>query len=171
MSNDYIDEQALLGLWLSDPRHIDDSTDFEIANLHLDSYRRVANLMRQMHSLSQEVSLITFQAELERKGMIDAVGGIGYVAGLTDNVWRGKNDTAEYIRSIRERASLRRIELLCAATMAKVRDGNCANEILYGLQSAANLVQSSSARVRPLPNFRICRAHMGSDAAADDSGT
>ena len=72
------------------------------------AHQEIFDAMLHVASLSQPVDLITLEAELERRGRLDGVGGMDYLLMLSQYVPTTANAGA-YIRLIDESATLRRL--------------------------------------------------------------
>ena len=148
MTNIEQTERALLGLMLTEARHIDAAAVLEVGDLYLESHRRIVTVIRTMHAREETVDLITFLAELDRLKMVAMVGGTGYVTDLTNDVWRGSEDAAAYLAIIKAESSRRSIRALCTAIGARAEAGEDPDQLLHDLQGAAAQTQSVGARVR-----------------------
>lgn len=76
--------------------------------LFLDSHRRIWRAMHRMFALGKTVDIATLSEQLGRTVEIEAVGGIGYLFSLTENLPR-KLPVGEYAEILREKAALRKI--------------------------------------------------------------
>ena len=85
--------------------------------------REIFAAMKEMTGESRPVDLVTLDAELTRRGRLDAVGGAAYLVELSQGVPSAANVQA-YIRIVDEKATLRR--LIAAA-----------DQILQGRRGAA----------------------------------
>ena len=97
-------EQAVLGCMLTDR----DSVISAIETLKKESFYREDNKMVfeaivNLYSKSQPIDLITVKAELTELGNIERVGGIEYLAGLTEKFTTSAN-VEKYIRIVDEKA-------------------------------------------------------------------
>lgn len=148
MTNPTDVEVALLGLMISDPKAIEGAAALEASDLHLDSHRRMLAVIRVMHSKGEEVNLVTFVAELNRQNLTSAVGGVGYVAELTNDAHRGR-DVGSYVRILKVAAARRNIVALCEVATARAESGDDPDDILHGLQGTAVEIISGNVQLRP----------------------
>ena len=70
--------------------------------------REIFAAMKDMAGESRPVDLVTLDAELTRRGRLDAVGGAAYLVELTQGVPSAANVQA-YIRIVDEKSTLRRL--------------------------------------------------------------
>ena len=70
--------------------------------------REIFAAMKDMAGESRPVDLVTLDAELTRRGRLDAVGGAAYLVELTQGVPSTANVQA-YIRIVDEKSTLRRL--------------------------------------------------------------
>lgn len=99
----------------------------------LDSHQRILKAMHRMASAGEHIDIITVSSALQFSHELDAVGGMAYLALLTEGIPRNPI-ISNYVRVIRERTVARRGIVACqdAITRLMGRDGT-ATEILDGL--------------------------------------
>ncbi len=73
----------------------------------LEKHRRIYTAMRSLKAAGDPVDRVTVTHELMRLGMLDSVGGIGYVNSLDDGLPQILNIDA-YVRIVQEKATLRK---------------------------------------------------------------
>lgn len=112
-------EQALLGACLIDARngdrvaHLLDATD-----LYRESHRAVWRAMRRLQERGEPVSILTLRAELERTEELAQVGGLAYLAELSNQVVYGV--PAEHLaKRLADLGTLRRM-IEAAGTVAGI---------------------------------------------------
>src|SRR4051794_19317274 len=84
----------------------------------LDSHRRIFLRMSELLSNDRAVDIVTLAEELNRHKEIGAVGGVAYLASLTEGLPR-KPEIAEYIRIVKDKAALRRLMVVCSQAIAR----------------------------------------------------
>ena len=102
-------EQAVLGCMLTDR----DSVLSAIEVLRKDSFYREDNKMifeaiTNLYSKSQPIDVITVKAELSDMGNLERVGGLEYIAGLTEKFTTSAN-IEKYIRIVDDKATHRHL--------------------------------------------------------------
>lgn len=100
-------ETAILGAILLDNRHYHEAAAaMEAADLFLDSHRRifvsVAALMAEGHS----VDIVTLAEQLQRQKELSLVGGVAYLAALTEGLPR-RLSIDDYVRIVKDKSLLR----------------------------------------------------------------
>lgn len=100
----------------------------------LDSHRRIFMVMRNLADESRTQDLVTLAHELARLKVIESIGGVAYLASLTEGLPR-RPVIGEYIRIIKDKALLRQIMLISSAAIARAADqSETAVEILNATQ-------------------------------------
>lgn len=89
----------------------------------LDSHRRIWQRMSDLMDGSQAVDIVTLSNELGRQKEIDAIGGVTYLATLTEGLPR-RPVIQDYLRIVRDKALARRLMLISSAAIARAADGN-----------------------------------------------
>lgn len=149
MTNPADVEIALLGLMLSDPKAIDEAGPLDVADIYLDSHRRLLTTIRVMHGKGEAVNLVTLLAELNRLNLTSFIGGPAYVAGLTNDAHRG-GDVRSYLRILKAEAARRHLVAACQAAIGQAESGDDPNEIVQTLQGSAMGILAQNTTVRPL---------------------
>jgi replicative DNA helicase len=109
LPHDLAAEKSVLGALLID------NTALELIDQALtgqefyrDAHRRLFQAITRLLERKVAVDYLTLQDELTRAGDLDAVGGPGYIAGLTDGVPRAVN-VAHYAAIVKEKHRLRQV--------------------------------------------------------------
>ena len=96
--------------------------------------REIFAAMKDMANESRPVDLVTLDAELTRRGRLDAVGGAAYLVELSQSVPSAANVQA-YIRIVDEKATLRRLIAAADQILKESYTGQKENqEILEGAE-------------------------------------
>jgi replicative DNA helicase len=75
-----------------------------------EAHRVTFEKMLEISEKSRSIDLVTLSEELSKDGLLEKVGGAGYLAALTDGVPVGTSaSVAEYSRIVREKALVRRL--------------------------------------------------------------
>ena len=119
-------ERTILGAILLDENaYFDDCLDnIQADDFSLDSHRRIYLRMSEiMEGLVQEyhVDIVTLAHELARNKEIEAIGGVAYLASLTEGLPR-RPVIEEYVRIIKDKSRLRKLMLVCSSTIARAAD-------------------------------------------------
>jgi replicative DNA helicase len=100
-------EKAVLGAILIDNEAFDVVT--EVAGrevFYRDAHRRIFDSMLDLMDRRVRIDLVTLKEDLDRRGELEEVGGVGYVSALIDGVPRSTN-VAYYAKILKEKATLR----------------------------------------------------------------
>ena len=107
-------ERAVLGSLLLVNEHIGQVIDTISADeFYSRSHHAIYGAILDLYNRGEAIDFLTLQDELHRRGGLEAVGGVEYLAGLTDVVPSAAN-VRHYARIVRETAALR--ALIQAAT-------------------------------------------------------
>ncbi len=93
----------------------------ESEDFSLDSHRRIFLRMSELVDANQAVDIVTLAAELTRHKEVEVVGGVAYLASLTEGVPRRPAIT-EYIAILKNKSALRRIMAICSLAIARAAD-------------------------------------------------
>lgn len=119
-------EKTILGaILLDNEAFYDDSLDLTPDDFSIDSHRRIYLRMNDilfgLVEGSSHVDIVTLANELDRNKEIESVGGVAYLASLTEGLpMRPVID--DYIRIVRDKSRLRKIMQICSAAIARAAD-------------------------------------------------
>lgn len=119
-------EATILGaILLDNESFFDDSFDIKADDFSLDSNRRIFLVMNEilfgMVEGVRHVDIVTLANELARRKWIEAVGGVAYIASLTEGLPRHPV-VDEYVRIIKDKARLRQLMAICSWGIAVAED-------------------------------------------------
>jgi replicative DNA helicase len=100
-------EQSILGSILLENSSI--NAALEIINkgdFYSESHRKIFSVIVELSEKNEPVDLITLSNALKDRNILDAVGGVAYLASLVDNVPSAAN-VANYAKIVKEKAILR----------------------------------------------------------------
>ena len=102
-------EQSVLGsMLLSRDAIIDVSEIIKADDFYKESHKKLFDVMMEMFEKDIPVDLVTVVDELRKRNMLEAIGGIDYIASLSSNVITTAN-VSYYAKLIKEKATLRRL--------------------------------------------------------------
>lgn len=142
-------ESTILGAILLENNCLTDAQEkLKPEDFVLDSHRRIYRRMTELATAGRAVDLVTLAHELARYKEIESVGGVAFLAGLTEGLPR-RPQIDDYIRIVRDKSVLRQIILTCQATIAKAADqSDSALDVLAyhegKLETIANSSEESS---------------------------
>lgn len=143
-------EMAVLGSLLIDEEAIAVAIEsLDIDSFYKDSHKKIFEAILDLYNVNKAVDLITLTDELKRKGLLEEIGGVSFLAALVNLVPTAAN-VSHYVRIVKEKSILRtlinnstRIVSLCYES-----EGNISELVDH----AEKLIFEVSDR-RPLTSF------------------
>jgi replicative DNA helicase len=115
-------EKTILGAILLDNQALSEAEERLTAeDFSLDSHRRIYQRMTELGGSGRAVDLVTLANELSRFKEVESVGGVAYLASLTEGLPR-RPIIEEYIRIVKDKSLLRQLMLICSAAIARAAD-------------------------------------------------
>ncbi len=115
-------EKTILGaILLDNAAHSEAAEKLHEDDFSLDSHRRIFMRMSELMDAQRAVDIVTLANELARYKEIEAVGGVAYLASLTEGLPR-RPVIEEYIRIVKDKSMLRRLMLICSTAIARAGD-------------------------------------------------
>jgi replicative DNA helicase len=115
-------EKTILGaILLDNSAHSEASERLDAEDFSLDSHRRIFLRMTELINSQRAVDIVTLAHELARYKEVEAVGGVAYLASLTEGLPR-RPVIEEYIRIVKDKSLLRRLMSICSAAIARAAD-------------------------------------------------
>jgi replicative DNA helicase len=100
-------ERSILGAILLDNNLQNEAlSTLKSEHFFLDAHRRIYQRVAELSETNRPIDIVTLTEELLRYKELDAVGGAGYLASLTDGVPR-RSSLEHYVRIVRDKAMLR----------------------------------------------------------------
>jgi replicative DNA helicase len=113
----------------------------------LDSHRRIALRMIQLLKAGNAVDIVTLANKLAANHEVEAVGGVAYLASLTEGIPRRPVIT-EYIGIVKDKSMLRKAMGICSQAIARAADqSETALEVIGDTQSQFEQIVNSGIRV------------------------
>jgi replicative DNA helicase len=91
------------------------------ADFSLDSHRRIGSAMKRLADANSAIDIVTLANELSRTHEVEAVGGVAYVAALTEGLPR-RPVIDEYIRIVKDKSMLRSLIVLSSDAIQRAQD-------------------------------------------------
>jgi len=82
-------------------------------HFHLPNHQTIFKVLKEMHGADEPIDLITLTNQLDKQGILDAVGGAAYVTELYTFVPTATN-IDYYVKIVREKYALRQVISLCS---------------------------------------------------------
>jgi len=115
-------EKTILGaILLDNAAHSEAAEKLEADDFSLDSHRRIYLRMTELMNEQRAVDIVTLAHELARYKEVEAVGGVAYLASLTEGLPR-RPVIDEYIKIVKDKSLLRRLMGICSAAIARAAD-------------------------------------------------
>jgi replicative DNA helicase len=115
-------EKTILGaILLDNTAHAEAAERLEADDFSLDSHRRIFQRMTDLRDSQRAIDIVTLAEELARYKEVEAVGGVAYLASLTEGLPR-RPVIEEYIRIVKDKSLLRRLMGICSAAIARAAD-------------------------------------------------
>ncbi len=135
-------EKTILGaILLDNAAHSEAAEKLESEDFSLDSHQRIFLRMTELMNAQRAVDIVTLANELSRYKEIESVGGVAYLASLTEGLPL-RPVIEEYIRIVKDKSLLRRLMMICSAAIARAADqSETALEVLGAAET--ELLQAS----------------------------
>ncbi|MGB8031962.1 MAG: replicative DNA helicase [Terracidiphilus sp.] len=115
-------EKTILGaILLDNTAHAEAAQSLKSDDFSLDSHRRIFLRMTELIDTGRTVDIVTLSNELARYKEVESVGGVAYLASLTEGLPR-RPVIEDYIRIVKDKSMLRRLMGICSAAIAKAAD-------------------------------------------------
>ena len=106
-------ERTILGGMMVEPVAIVDATMLlKSDDFALDSHRRIYTVMLHLSELGHAVDIVTVSEELKKRRELDSIGGIPYLASLSEGLPR-KLSIESYVRIVRDKSLMRQLMTVC----------------------------------------------------------
>ena len=115
-------EKTILGaILLDNAAHAEAAEKLTDEDFSLDSHRRIFLRMTELLNSQRAVDIVTLANELSRLKEIESIGGVAYLASLTEGLPR-RPVIEEYIRIVKDKSMLRKLMLICSNAIARAAD-------------------------------------------------
>ncbi len=115
-------ERSILGAILLDNHCYNEAAEkIRADDFSLDSHRRIYSRMAELIDSSRAVDIVTLAEELARRKEVEAVGGVAYLASLTEGLPR-RVSIEEYVRIVKDKSLARQLIGICTTTISRAVD-------------------------------------------------
>jgi replicative DNA helicase len=115
-------EKTILGaILLDNSAHSEAAEKIDADDFSLDSHRRIFLRMSELMNSQRAVDIVTLANELARFKEVESVGGVAYLASLTEGLPR-RPVIEEYIRIVKDKSLLRKVMTICSMAIAQAAD-------------------------------------------------
>jgi replicative DNA helicase len=129
-------ERSILGAVLLDNHSYNEAAEkLHADDFALDSHRRIFSRMSELIDAGRAVDIVTLAEELAKRKEVEAVGGVAYLASLTEGLPR-RISIEEYVRIVKDKSLLRQLINICSTAITRAADqGEEALEVLNAAES------------------------------------
>ena len=116
-------ERSILGAILLENRAFNEAAEkkFTAEDFSLDSHRRIFARMEDLIGAGRAVDMVTLVEELARRKEVEAIGGVAYIASLTEGLPR-RVSIEEYVRIVKDKSLLRQFMGICNNAITQAAD-------------------------------------------------
>jgi replicative DNA helicase len=115
-------ERSVLGAILLDNHLYNEAAErITTSDFALDAHRRIYMRMAELIDSGRAVDIITLRDILSRNKETESVGGVAYLASLTENLPR-RVSIEEYVRIVKEKSLLRSLIEVCSEAITRAAD-------------------------------------------------
>jgi replicative DNA helicase len=115
-------EKTILGaILLDNASHAEAAEKLEAGDFSLESHSRIFLRMTELMDSQRAVDIVTLANELSRYKEVESVGGVAYLASLTEGLPR-RPVIEEYIRIVKDKSLLRKLMGICSMAIARAAD-------------------------------------------------
>src|ERR1700678_3353898 len=137
-------ERSILGAILLDNHSYNEAAErLRAEDFFLDSHRRIYARMAELIDARHAVDIVTLSEELARRKGVEAVGGVAYLASLTEGLPR-RPSIEEYVRIVKDKSLSRQLIGICNDAITRAADQS--DEALVVLDAAESGLLEVSER-------------------------
>src|SRR6201992_1323127 len=127
-------ERSILGAILLDNHAYNEAAaKLRADDFSLDSHRRIYSRMAELIDAHRAVDIVTLAEELAKRKEVEAVGGVAYLASLTEGLPR-RPSIEEYVRIVKDKSLSRQLISICSTAITRAADQS--EEALVTLDAA-----------------------------------
>src|SRR6202008_1772199 len=129
-------ERSILGAILLENHSYNEAAErIGAEDFALDSHRRIFSRMAELIDAGRAVDIVTLAEELAKRKEVEAVGGVAYLASLTEGLPR-RLSIEEYVRIVKDKSLLRQLINICSTAITRAADqGEEAFDVLNAAES------------------------------------
>ncbi len=115
-------ERSILGAILLDNHAFNEAAErLRAEDFSLDSHRRIFSRMAELIDRRRAVDIVTLSEELASRKEVEAVGGVAYLASLTEGLPR-RPSIEDYVRIVKDKSLGRQLIQICASAITRAAD-------------------------------------------------
>ena len=144
-------ERTLLGAVLKNNDAWEDVAQLARDDWALESHQRIRQAMKRIRDAGSGIDEITLCNDLRSRGELDAIGGVSYISGLQEGVYRNIA-IDDHLRIVRDKGMLRRLLSFASEISDRAQGmGEPALEILGSLQSQLDAMAEPAMQSNKAP--------------------
>jgi len=145
--HDLTAERAVLGAVLIEPEMFDvaEASGLRAVHFFRTAHRQLWEGFARVRATGETIDAVTVRADLAAAGTLDDIGGLAYVAGLTNGVPRAVN-VEGYARIVRQHAQRRDLIAQALRTMEDAYEGGDVDELVDRAESRLMAVGRDATR-------------------------
>src|ERR1700760_3915567 len=137
-------ERSIVGAILLDNHSYNEAAEkLRAEDFSLDSHRRIYSRMSELIDARRAVDIVTLAEELSKRKEVEAVGGVAYLASLTEGLPR-RPSIEEYVRIVKDKSLSRQLINICSTAITRAADQS--DEALVVLDAAESGLLEVSER-------------------------
>ncbi len=115
-------ERSILGAILLENHAFNEAAEkLRAEDFVLDSHQRIFARMAELIDAGRAVDIVTLAEELARRKEVEAVGGVAYLASLTEGLPH-RLSIEEYVRIVKDKSLLRQLINICSSAITRAAD-------------------------------------------------
>ncbi len=115
-------ERSILGAILLENQAYNEAAErLRPEDFALESHRRIYSRMAELIDIGRAVDIVTLSEELAKRKEVEAVGGVAYLASLTEGLPR-RLSIEEYVRIVKDKSLLRQLIGICSTAITEAGD-------------------------------------------------
>lgn len=144
-------ERTLLGAVLKNNDAWEDVAQLARDDWALESHQRIRQAMKRLRDAGSGIDEITLCNDLRSRGELDAIGGVSYISGLQEGIYRNIA-IDDHLRIVRDKGVLRRLLSFASEISDRAQGmGEPALEILGSLQSQLDAMSEPAMQANKAP--------------------
>lgn len=145
-------ERSILGAILLDNHAFNEAAErLRAEDFSLDSHRRIFSRMGELIDGRRAVDIVTLAEELARRKEVEAVGGVAYLASLTEGLPR-RPSIEDYVRIVKDKSLGRQLIQICASAITRAADQS---------QDALSVLEDAESGLLEVSEHGIARGFAG----------
>ena len=149
-------ERAILGSILIDSEVVSKVMEsIRGGDFYSPNHQRIFKAMLEMERAGEKIDVLTLTNKLSAAGELQKVGGVTYLASLSEGVpFATDNNLQEYMRIIQEKSTLRHMVSLGESITSQAIQGNSPDEIAEAIDTSLSVIHNQKTDIDPMVPIR-----------------